>query len=234
MFWNLNIEKTVAPQEAPHDGRFVLHRHHDAEGAHFDLRLEHPDGYLLGWRAAATSDHGFTGSLCASTKAPHPIHWLEQDGDAVREDAGLYTWLDRDPDHGTLLLQGRDGQHLVHLRREAGLAPEHERAIIEAARRVHAAPADLPRLVEDGVTARRRAIERLCGLGRELDGPAFDEALWRRTVAGLTLEELGTHLRGFELRFDQKYPPQPVSRPEALDTPANDTRTARVMEILRG
>lgn len=69
-------------------------------------------------------------------------------------------------------------------------------------------------LIADGATARLRATERLCGLGRELDGDAFDDAVWRKTLSSLTLEEIHGQLRSFEVRFDLKYPPMPVSRPD--------------------
>jgi hypothetical protein len=94
------------------------------------------------------------------------------------------------------------------------------------------------RLVSDGMTARRRSIERLCGLGRELDGTAFDDGVWRRILAGLSLEEIHAQLRAYEVRFDQKYPPDPVSRPESLpemesDDPAGMDRAGVAMAIVR-
>jgi hypothetical protein len=75
-------------------------------------------------------------------------------------------------------------------------------------------------------------------LGRELDGSAFDDSVWRRVLAGLSLDEIHSQLRAFEVRFDQKYPPSPVSRPEKLrDADAEDsagtTRAEGAMAIAR-
>jgi len=88
-------------------------------------------------------------------------------------------------------------------------------------------------LVRDGATARQRSLERLCGLGRELDGSSFDESLWRRTLADLTLEEIHTHLRAFEIRFDEKYPPEQIAQPERLSETENAERTDSALAILR-
>src|SRR5690606_22504207 len=75
----------------PAAGRFVLHRHADAQGPHLDLRLE-AGACLLGWRIDGTE---LAGEGYATAKAPHPLYWLERDGDAVREDAGTYAWIDQ-------------------------------------------------------------------------------------------------------------------------------------------
>ena len=91
----------------------------------------------------------------------------------------------------------------------------------------------LPALLEDGIAARQRAIARFCGLGRELDGTSFDEAVWRKTLAPLSLTEIHRHLEGFEVRFDRKYPPQPVSQPEALDEADAGVGRDRAMSIVR-
>jgi hypothetical protein len=48
------------------------------------------------------------------------------------------------------------------------------------------------------------------------------------------LDEIQGHLRAYEVRFDRKHPPQPVSRPERLDVDEEqEHRTDAVMEILR-
>ena len=88
-------------------------------------------------------------------------------------------------------------------------------------------------LIRDGATARRLAVERLCGLGRELDGTAFDEPIWRKTLGGLTLREIHGQLRAFEVRFDRKYPPGPTSRPETLSDDGGDGRQEAALAILK-
>lgn len=224
MIWTLRAEPAIdTGPDAPPEGRFVLQRHHDAAGPHLDLRLEQPGGYLLGWRIdAATLD----GDSCASEKAPHPIAWLEQDGDTVREDAGAYRWLDRDNLGGRLLLEGERGTRIVTVSRGEVVSAAAIRAIQECAGRLNVRLDDAARLMEDGVAARSRAIDRFCGLGRELDGETFDEALWRKTLRQLPLADLQVHLRGLEVRFDAKYPPRPVSRPVPLDDEATPSRDA--------
>lgn len=232
MFWKLDCEQAAPARETDAErfaGRFVLHRHHDAEGPHLDLRLEQ-DGYLVGWRIESTK---LEGGLWAREKGPHPVAWLEQNGDAMREDAGLYAWLERDAAGGTLILRGAQGDRVLRVRRVSGLPTAAMRDVCEALREC-AAPADhAGRLVRDGVAARRRAIARLCGLGRELDGSAFDETVWRRTLESCSLDEIHAHLRAFEVRFDTKYPPQPVSRPVPLaDAPPCGGRN-RALEIVQ-
>lgn len=211
--------------------RFVLHRHRDALGPHLDLRLEQ-DGYLLGWRIDGDN---LAGAPWAAEKAPHPTHWLDHDGDARREDAGEYVWLERAEDRGALLLRGTRGLREIRVSRRDALPPRAAQALIEAMRAGRHAPGDLPGLVADGARARQRAAARLCGLGRELDGAAFDTEAWRQTLDGLGLEAIHRHLRAYEARFDAKYPPRPVSRPEPLpDTdPAPAGSAARTLAILR-
>ena len=51
------------------------------------------------------------------------IDWLEQDGDAVREDAGEYVWLRREEGVRELELRGRAGVRRVVVERVAGLSP---------------------------------------------------------------------------------------------------------------
>jgi len=233
MYWRLDFE-TIAEDAAatPPAGarRFVLHRHRDAAGPHLDLRLEQ-EQYLLGWRIDAREPGT---RAWATEKAPHPLHWLEQDGDATREEAGVYDWEQRDAAGGTLLLWGRRRAWRVQVRAEAGLVPGVVRAVCERIA-AHGLPQEqVAALIDDGIAARQRAIARFCGLGRELDGDAFDAAVWRGTLKALTLEDIHRHLRAYELRFDTKYPPQPVSRPEALSAEAAGDRSGAVLEILRG
>lgn len=215
MFWKLTIEETADAQALDHvDGRFILHRHSDPEGPHLDLRLE-MDGYLMGWRVDALS---LEGGPWATEKAPHALRWLDHDADAACVDAGLYMLKQRAGDEiRTLLLKGKDGVKQLRIERADGLPASVARDIVEAARESNVSPAEAGRLVRDGLSARRRAVERLCGLGRELDGEAFNVDTWRTLLAGLSLEEIHGQLRAYEVRFDQKYPPLSVSQPERLD-----------------
>ena len=230
MYWQLEPEPIPEPAETPPPDapRFVLHRHHDALGPHLDLRLER-EGYLIGWRICGTA---LEGDLWAQEKAPHPLHWLDQDGDAVREDAGVYAWHTRDATGGELMLWGRAGIRRLRVRAVQGLAPEVVRAVVQTLETRRIPPEQAPQLLIDGLTARQRALTRLCGLGRELDGPAFDEALWRRSLETLSLDESHPHLRGYELRFDQQYPPRRISKPEPLDPGQGHAREEAALHIL--
>jgi hypothetical protein len=216
------------PAAAEPDGRFVLHRHTDAAGPHLDLRLEHGNA-LVGWRIDGPA---FEAGACATPKLPHQAHWLDHDGDAIREDAGRYRMVHRDADRAELLLESNGAKRRVMLRREAGISPaaarDAARAIRDAGLPLHHAAG----LVRDGIAARRRAIGRLCGLGRELDGDAFDERLARKSAESLSLEDIHRQLRAYEVRFDARYPPAPTSEPEALDRDDAETHT-RALTILR-
>jgi len=232
MYWELGRVERLAADEAAvrggGEGRFVLHRHRDKGGVHLDLRLEQ-EGYLLGWRIdAAALEEG----CWATEKAPHPVHWLERDGDAHREDEGVYVWLERGPDGGTLELRGRVGVVKLQLSRREGLSVTCMRAVCATVSALGVRGEDVPGLLEDGVCARGRAVARLCGLGCELDGDDFDEAMWRGALAGRSLEEINRCLQSYEVRFDRKYPPEPVSKPEALAEEEGGARCDRVMAIL--
>ncbi|HIJ74649.1 MAG TPA: hypothetical protein HPP83_11165 [Candidatus Hydrogenedentes bacterium] len=232
MFWKIVCEKNGEgdrPGGEHPDGRFVLHRHNDEDGPHLDLRLEH-DAYLSGWRIDGVS---LEGGPWATEKAPHPVHWLDFDGDAVRQDAGTYAWLERGRNGGVLALHGGNGTRLLRVTRTEGLPVGVARAVCEALADIKISGEDAGQLIRDGATARRLAVERLCGLGRELDGTAFDESVWRKTLRALTLPEIHGQLRTFEVRFDQKYPPAPTSRPETLWNDGGDGRQEAALAILR-
>ena len=232
MFWKMNVEKIAEPFElepSKAEGRFVLHRHRDAGGVHLDLRVE-CGACLRGWRIDGDA---LVDGCWAMEKAPHPLRWLEDDGDAVREDAGRYCWEHRGVDGGSLVLLGERGPYRIRIERQSGVTPGAVRAMYAALDEVQADAGDAASLIRDGAAARGRAIERLCGLGRELDGRAFEDAVWRKTVSGLTLDEIHTQLRAFEVRFDALYPPQPVSRPEALPEDGSESRSEAALSILR-
>lgn len=231
MYWSLVQESPERGADGfEPEGRFVLHRHRDDHGPHYDLRIE-DGGCLLGWRIDGAS---LEGRPWATEKAPHPLGWLDCDGDATREDDGVYAWAERSPDGRTLVLHGRRGDRVMRFAREAALPPGVVREVRCALDEAGADPLDAARLIADGLTARRRALERFCGLGRELDGDAFEETAWRKALESLSLEELHAQLRAYEVRFDLKYPPQPVSRPEPLlEEAAGGARAEAVLEILR-
>ncbi len=239
MFWTLVSVEPLdraaarAADAAPVEGRFVIHRHRDTQGPHLDLRLEQ-DGCLAGLRVDADA---LEPGAWAAEKAPHALHWLRQDGDAVRVDAGAYAWERRDADVRVMRLDGAHGVCRLEWRRDEGLPPSCLRALAEAVHALNVTPDRVADLVRDGVEARERAVARLCGLGRELDGPAFDAAAWRRLLDPLSLREIHGHLAAFETRFDRAFPPEPVSRPEALEDEAQrasaQSRADRALRLLR-
>jgi hypothetical protein len=149
----------------------------------------------------------------------------------TRIDAGEYAVEAWGRDGGAIVLRGAD-RHVTRFT----IAPAPElpvaaaRAIATALHVREIAPADAPALLADGLAARSRAIQRLCGLGRELDGDAFEENLWRKTLHGLSLDEIHRQLRAFEVRFDQKFPSLAVSRPE---TEGETPRSREAMTIAR-
>lgn len=232
MYWRITTERDETGVGATRNethGRFVLHRHHDADGPHLDLRFEQ-DGYLSGFRVDGLS---LDEDVCASEKGAHPIEWLERDGDAVREDAGTYHRRVVSEREMLITLHGGQGTRVLRAVCEPGLTPNTVRDVC-AALREHGAPAaDAARLIGDGIAARRRATERLCALARELDGAAFDEDVCRRSLATLSLDDIHAQLRAYEKRFDAAYPPAPVSRPERLGERGTAVALDKALEIAR-
>lgn len=232
MFWKLTEEQDAMSNDwdaTPPSGRFVLHRHVDQGRPHLDLRIEE-DGHLVGWRIDGDAlDH----EQWATEKAPHPVGWLNNDRDATREDAGTYTWVERGAEHGRILLRGRNGDRLIRVERTQGLPPAAVQSIRNALDKEGAKPADAARLIAEGATARRRAIERFCGLARELDKAAFDEMVWREALSRMNLDQIHRQLRAYEVRFDREHPPAPVSRPERLEQDAPESREAVALAIAR-
>jgi len=229
MYWQLDVvdgrtdrAERTDPTDRHDGGRFVLHRHRDADGPHLDLRLEHA-GYLMGWRIDADA---LADTVWAAEKAPHPTAWLAQDGDALRVEQGAYRWIERNERGGLLALEGQHGTTHLRATRMNGVAPSTLAAIRDALTDCGADVSAIPNLIRDGDAARRRALGRLCGLGRELDGRNFDEAAWRARLAGASLAEVHALLESYEVRFDAKYPPQPVAQPATLDEDTTDQRDA--------
>jgi hypothetical protein len=210
--------------------KFVLHRHRDDAGEHLDLRLEEGD-VLVGWRMPADAlEHLRCGEpVACELKRVHPKRWLGvEDGECVVEDSGRYRWLGKGVDGGTAVF---NGGHLAgsyrFTRQEQGSEPVVDRyersvSVINQELGLDLARTDdteeLVALARDGNTARKRAVERLCALGGQLDGDSFDEHMWRKTLRHLSLREIHAHLRSFERRFDEKHPPVPVTKRECLDS----------------
>lgn len=231
MYWKLMCEHAPddAQDTAPTHGRFVVHRHHDALGPHLDLRLE-LEGCLAGFRIDAAA---LEGECWATEKAPHPLTWLDRDGDAVREDSGTYVRETFGEDELRIVLRGRRGTRVLRAVREQRLGPKAAGDICAALDEHGQDASQAAQLISDGIAARRRAIGRLCGLARELDGAAFDEDVCRRSAEHLTLDEIHAQLRPYENRFDAKYPPAPVSRPSVLPDASGKNARPDALAILR-
>lgn len=230
MYWKLCFEKAApSPAGVPAGNRFVVHRHRDAWGEHLDVRVE-LDGFLMGWRVEADSLEG----VCwATEKAPHPVDWLDDDRGAVRVDSGTYVRCEDGAEGRVLLLHGQHGTYRLRAERGQFIPAAAACALEEVMAARHVGAEDVGRLVDDGVTARERAVRRFCGLGHELDEAAFDEVSWRHILAGMPLEEIHRQLRGFEIRFDRKYPPSPVSQPERLPEERGGEADSGVLAILQ-
>lgn len=236
--WSMRYAGEVGPNDgAGGEGRYVVHRHADEGGPHLDLRVEVAERSLAGWRLPADAiDRMGTGEdvLCA-VKAEHPARWLDHDSSVCAVvDAGRYT-ESRDEDGSVRLAfsgPALNGVYEFRRRSNEGVVM----ALIKTAeqftgKRVEVADVErLATAAEDGRTARVRAEERLCGLGRELDGDAFDETLWRCMLAPLSLKEIYRQVARFERRYDEKYPPAHVTR--ATDNLDDAKRKEEVAAIL--
>ncbi len=212
----------TADNDAIEPSRFVVHRHVDDGGTHLDLRIETDGGGLAGWRlspdAIERTNHG--DEVFCLAKPIHPVRWLDHNSELCAVvGSGRCRRMDSEKGHARMAFDGTGLNGIYEFRPWPG-----ERGIvglIDAVERfaggTAAGPADIERFAaaaEDGRTARVRAIERVCGLGRELDGDAFDERLWRSMLAPLTLNEVYRQMARFERRFDEKYPPTGVTRPD--------------------
>ncbi len=232
MNWHLVEVRTMGESAAPEnwEGRFVLQAHRDNAGAHLDLRLEYA-GVLLGFRVAATE---LEAGSWATEKSPHPLRWLDQDGTAERLDEGKYAWVQHDAESGILHLNGRDGQRVLHFKRETMLAPA-------VSMRVHAWLAEhdlavdsLPALVEDGYQARKHAVRQLLGLGRVLEQSEFDVTYWEEHLRHADLKTILAHLQRFEARFDTAFAPNTCAQPAPISEQNDDTQTAQAWAMLLG
>jgi|GEM_PF-358236 len=209
---------------------FVLHAHRDDAGDHLDLRLEDGD-LLVGWRLPpdAVEQLAFGKQVPCELKRIHPRRWLEVDEEGCTvEDSGTYRWVTKSGARALIAFRGERlaGVYSVTRQERGGRSPAdgygesvafiQEKCGLDLGRTDDAA--ELVARAHDGDTARKRAMERLCALGRQLDGESFDEQMWRKTLGGLSLREIYGHLRPFEKRFDQKHPPMPVTRQERLES----------------
>ena len=210
--------------------RYVLHAHRDEGGEHLDLRLEEGD-VLVGWRLPpdVVEQLALGKQVPCELKRIHPIRWLEVDeaGCAV-EDAGTYRWVTKSGARALIAFRGKQLAGVYSVTRQQGErnspADRYDESVsviqgelgLDLARTDDVA--ELVARAHDGDTARKRAVERLCALGRQLDGDSFDEQMWRKTLGGLSLREIHGHLRPFERRFDEKHPPVPVTRQERLES----------------
>ncbi len=208
----------------------MLHAHRDEGGDHLDLRLEEGD-VLVGWRLAPdiVEQLAVGKQVPCELKRIHPRRWLDVDEEACAvEDSGTYRWVTKSGAQALIALRGEQlaGVYSVtrqeqDLRSSADLYDDsvaliQEELGLDLARTDDAA--ELIARAQDGDTARKRAVERLCALGRQLDGDLFDEQMWRKTLRHLSLREVHAHLRSFERRFDEKHPPVPVTRQERLES----------------
>ncbi len=221
MYWQLRMMDDIGEAQ-PSSGRFAMHRTTDGQ---IDLRIE-MDGYLMGWRVEGDS---LADAAWATEKSPHPVDWI--DVEAGRIDHGTYTWIDRGDDRRALVLRGANTSHAVAFEPVALFTTRQARAIANTLAAIEADVNDAPSLIADGAVARRRAVARFTGLGRELDGDAFDSTVWTRALTHLSLDEIHRQLGALEARFDAKYPPVPTSVAEALDT--NPEVNTDALEILR-
>jgi len=230
------IEKVCSEREMERSARgvsegkrFVLHRHSDDSGAHLDLRIEEGD-VLVGWRLPCDAMEQLARGqrVVCELKLIHPKRWLDVNDEVCAvEDSGTYSWVKRDADGGTALFNGKRlaGQYeFARWKESAEPVPDSYRESLSVIKEKLgldlARTDDVARLLaraRDGDTARNRAVERLCALGTELDGESFDERMWRKTLRHLSLAEMHAHLRTFEKRFDEKYPPASATRPEKIE-----------------
>jgi len=210
--------------------RFVLHAHRDRDGDHLDLRLEEDD-LLVGWRLPpdAVQQLALAGEVSCELKRIHPKRWLDVDDEGCTlEDSGTYRWLTKSGTGGLIAFRGEQlaGDYSVTRQERCGRSPAdrygnavsliQEELGLDLGRTDDVA--ELIARARDGDTARKRAVERLCALGRQLDGDSFDEQMWRTTIGRLSLREIQGHLRPFERRFDEKHPPVPVTKQERLES----------------
>jgi len=225
-------ERTGAEGDHTHrELQYLVHRHDGTGGTYLDLHIERPGGSVARWTMGVNGlDRLSAGEEAVCTLNPEDsMRLADQDTpEYAMVDEGTYTDKGEAAGRRRLVFRGRvlDGEYEFRvvcddnvvgvladaIREEPDtlLTPESVKEFIAAAR--------------DGRVARGRAVERLCGLGRELDGDAFDDRLWRRMLDGLSLAEMYRQTARLERRFDEKYPPRSVSRSTSLPEEHSDRR----------
>jgi len=229
MFWKLIVDGVSDSEEFVPRDRYSLRRDTCEPGGAETLEL-HEGDVVRGWKMAGPlCDAAVWASELSSRSSSNRDTRIDPGGES-----GGYAWEHVGMDGGTLLLERNGEICRIRVERVASLCLESAREIAGVMQEHGVASSDAAGLVADGLAARRNAVERLCGLGRELDSERFNDAVWRKTLAGLRLTDIHEQLRAFEVRFDEKYPPMPVSRPESLDESASVSRDEKAMLILRG
>ncbi len=216
MFCRMVEHQGEIPVELPFhsEGRFVLHRHKDKQGIHLDLRIEQK-GYLLGWRIDSTE---LQSELWGVEKLPHSSAWLDTTEHADLVHSGDYRWFSHGDGNGYLVLRLENQvQRVYHIERWAGFSLRFQRALWQSMRKWQVLPAQVISLIEDGVEARNYAIQRLCGLGKFLEGDCFDSSHWEKVLSQCSLSEIHAYLKKWEDRFEKQSPPERLSRPEKVD-----------------
>lgn len=225
------------PENVPlhSEGRFVLHAHKDKQGSHLDLRIEQKN-YLLGWRI---DDTELRSELWGTEKLPHDPSWLEKEEGGDTKQTGEFRWFSHGDGNGYLILKTRDNQILTYrVERWGGFSIRFQRALWQYMRKWQLSPSEVLSLIEDGVTAREYAIQRICGLGRYLEGDNFDTSQWEKVMSRCALKEIYTNLQKWEARLEGQNPPARLSRPEKVDKTwleQNDIRTnMNLLNLVRG
>ena len=124
--------------------------------------------------------------------------------------------------------------HVLELANIAGPAVLHQLGLVTVGERELAiGQTEVLHCLIQEVLGQKSYVFLTVSQGRELDGESFDEALWRKTLEALTLDEIHGQLRSFEVRFDVKHPPMPVSRPDAPEDGVEGTRSVQALAIVR-
>lgn len=230
MYWEITRMWSKEEEHEGEDyaGAFVLHRHHDEEGVHLDLRLEHGES-LLGWRIGGEE---LQEGLWATEKMPHPVEWLRSDCGLQRCMEGQWRWEEREEGGCTVALRHGRQSLCLQLERRVEIGTEAVRALAGMAKEKGISFSALAGLAEDGLEARSREVARFCALSRTLDGEGFDEEGWRGLFSGMSLRDISDRLARVEIRYDKLNPPQPVSQPEELIEKEQSVRAREAYKII--
>ncbi len=214
------------PPEIPFhsEGRFVIHTHKDKQGSHFDLRIEQ-NGYLLGWRI---DDTELRNELWGTEKLPHDLSWLDTENTSSATETGDYRWFSHGDGNGYLILRMKDPHQITYrVERWGGFPIRFQRALWQNMRKWQLTPSQVLSLIEDGITARNYAIQRICGLGTYLEGDNFDASQWEKVMSRCSFNEIYANLKKWEARFEAQSPPTTRSRPEKVDESWTETTNSQ-------